>query len=355
MSSELPEFPNKWAVLVGINSYKHVPPLQFCKKDALDLGDRFRSVLGFEADNVLSLTEDSPKLEPTGANLYHILGQINEVHSVGEDDLLVFFFSGHGMIGNEDSKDYLLPIDATYYNLSRTGVPIEVVANELKRTGCKNIVMFIDACREPVSGTKAIMSLGDDAINAVKRAGIVTIFSCDPKYKSYEIDSLQHGAFTHCILEAINTGEGKTVASLYKFLKTQVPQINAAHSKPFQQPYGVIEPPEKGELPMFLSKAALTDLVTLLEQIGDLRREEKIDDEWTNKIVEFLTTTKPVISGPETGKIQLIQKLCTASLTFTSFKVVWESHERSRRAAPAKVQRLDPIQKLPPPEEPPNE
>jgi hypothetical protein len=82
---------------------------------------------------------------------------------------------------------------------------------------------------------------------------------------------------------------------------------------------------------------------------------EKIDDEWTNKIVEFLTTTKPVVSGPETGKIQLIQKLCNGSLWFSSFKVVWESHERSRRAGPAKVQRLDPIQKLPPPEEPPNE
>jgi len=275
---------------------------------------------------------------------------------LGEDDLLVFFFSGHGMMGQDDSKDYLLPIDATHHNLSRTGVPIELVAEELKGTNCKNIVMLIDACRESLtSGAKSIISLGDNAVNAVKRAGIVTIFSCDPKRKSYEIDTLKHGAFTHCILEAINSGEGRTVSTLYQYLADQVPIVNAKNNKPFQQPYAVIEPPEKGNLPMFFGKGALTDFRALLDRVGDLRRDGKIDDEWTNKIFEFLTTPNP--AGREPGKIGLIESLCSdKGLIFVAFKTVWDSFDRNRTPS-AKVQKLDRLEKLDLPQEvePPNE
>src|SRR5207248_1520820 len=102
--------------------------------------------------------------------------------------LLVFYFSGHGMSHN--GKDYLLPIKASPYALSETGIKVETLVEKLAATGCKNIVMFIDACREATDGAKSIGL--EDTRNAVERAGIVTFFSCDSKDKSYEIDQLQH-------------------------------------------------------------------------------------------------------------------------------------------------------------------
>jgi hypothetical protein len=345
MAIEFPEYRKKWAILVGVNTYKHVSPLQFCKNDATELANLLQTSLGFGKDDVLRLTEDSPGFEPTYVNLIHYLGEIKEKRNVAEDDLLVFFFSGHGMMGKDDNKDYLLPIDATPHNLVKTGLTIEYVAQELKDTTCKNIVMLIDACRDPLGGAKSVTSLGDDAVDAVKRAGIVTIFACDPKLKSYEIDKLNHGSFTHCILEAINNGKGKTIATLYEFLKDQVPATNAQYLKPYQIPYGVIEPPEKGGLPIFFSKQALTDFALLLARVGDLRRDEVIDNEWTNKIVEFLTTTSS--GGRDPGKIGLVDSLCSGSLTFIAFKTVWDSFDRSRTPS-GKVQKLEPLQKVEP-------
>lgn len=327
-------FPKKWAILIGVNEYEHVTPLQFCRQDALDLGDMFRNTLGFEKDDILTFVEESEYL-PQRARIFHYLGQIKETKNVGENDLLVFFFSGHGMIGKDDSKDYLLPIDATPLNLRHTGIRIEDIAEELKGTGCKNIVMFIDACRELIAGAKSIVSIGDDSVEALKRAGIVTFFSCKPKDKSYEIEHLKHGAFTHCILEAITKGEGKTVSSLESYLRKQVPLINETYKKPPQQPYAIIEPAEKRDLQIFFSMAQQkqmeADLDYLLQRIGDLYDEGKLDDEYLNKAADFLSEVKEKGSvEQETKRIILIQKLCLGPLKITAFKVAWEAHERRK-------------------------
>src|SRR5207245_1417629 len=119
-----------------------------------------------------------------------------------------------------------------------------------------------DACREATDGAKSIGL--EDTRNAVERAGIVTFFSCDSKDKSYEIDQLQHGSFTHCILEAITSKCCNTVDELDQYLRTNVPLTNSKYRKPPQQPYAIIQPAEKGKLPIFFSRS----------------QEQQVKDKW---------------------------------------------------------------------------
>jgi hypothetical protein len=261
---------------------------------------------------------------------------MNEAKTVEEDDLLLFFFSGHGMIGKEDGKDYLLPIDATPFNLKNTAIRVEDIAAELKRTGCKNIVMLLDACREPVTGTKGISSIGDNSAESVRNAGIVTFFSCNPKDKSYEIEDLKHGSFTYCILDAIAKGEANTVTALESYLRRQVPVINAQHNKPAQQPYAIIEPAEKGDLPIFFTNALhklVSDTVEeWLAVIGEKFDDGNLADDLLNKIVEFLTDQHDV-SFEQDKRTVLIRKICSGALSVPAFRVAWEAHERRKVAA----------------------
>lgn len=328
------QFRKKWAMLIGVNGYENVTPLKFCRQDALDLRDTFQTRLGFEQDDILTFVEES-EFPPQRNRIFHCLGQIKDNKNVSENDLFVFFFSGHGMIGEHDSKDYLLPIDASTHNLKHTGIKIEDIADELKDTGCKNIVMFIDACRELVAGTKGVVSIGEESSEALKRAGIVTFFSCKPKDKSYEIEDLKHGAFTHCILDAIDKGEGKTVSSLETYLRKQVPVITQTYKKPTQQPYAIIEPAEKKDLVIFFSsvqqKQVEENADYLLTRIGDLYYEGVLDDEYLNKAVDFLTEVKEKGSlEQETKRVILIKKLCANTLNVKAFKTAWEAHERKR-------------------------
>jgi len=331
------EFKQKRAILIGVNRYENVGHLRYCRDDAVKLGETLVSSLGFEADKILTFVDGSSDYPPLRSKIFLNLGKMNDSKSIGEDDLLLFFFSGHGMIGKEDGKDYLLPIDATLYNLKETAIRVEDIATELKRTGCKNIVMFIDACREDMAGAKGVASIGDNSAESAKRAGIVTFFSCNPRDKSYEIEELQHGAFTYCILDAIAKGEANTVSALESYLRRQVPVVNARYNKPAQQPYAIIEPVGKGDLAIFFTAAQQQQVSSRrdvwLAKIGEMFNDGQIALELFNRMVAFLVDYRDP-SFEQDKRTFLIDKLYSGTLSVTAFRVAWEAHERKQVAAP---------------------
>jgi len=323
------EFNNKVAILVGVNTYEYVSPLHYARDDAMEFGSVLEKSLGFQPDNVVMIVEDTPR-PPTRSKIFFSLGEIKKSKKVKDDDLLLFFFSGHGMISDEDGKDYLLPCDATADNLEQTAVKIEDIAKELKKTGCKNIVMFIDACRD--MGGKNVVSIGQEAAEAVRRAGIVTFFSCDPKQKSYEIDALKHGSFTACILEAIAKGEGGSVSVLDSYLRKRVREVNINHKKPEQEPYAIIEPAEKGLLPIFLSAAQPAQAIEILEEwentLADLFNDGILDLDLFNKSVEYLTTEQSQPNFDRDLRTNLIKRLHEKEMIVAAFVAAWRANER---------------------------
>jgi uncharacterized caspase-like protein len=73
----------------------------------------------------------------------------------------------------------------------------------------------------------------------------ITICSCSPKEKSYEIEQIGQGAFTYALLESLRIqGEGNsaTVERLYQRLRYRVTEINRIYNKPEQTPYAIAEP-----------------------------------------------------------------------------------------------------------------
>jgi uncharacterized caspase-like protein len=95
----------KHAVVIGVKEYETVPALRFADKDARNLAETL-PLVGFEK---VLLFEDGGERKPTRASIFHHLGLMKS--SLDPDDLLLFYFSGHGMM--EDNVDYLLPIEGS--------------------------------------------------------------------------------------------------------------------------------------------------------------------------------------------------------------------------------------------------
>ena len=176
-------FSRQRAILIGADQYQHVQPLKFCGKDVRDMARVFRESLEFDKADVLEFTSEA-QLRPERGTILHHMGEFLK-RPIKPDELLLFYFSGHGMIDSENKEDYLLPHDATLNALSETGIAVSSLTKKLIATGCRNIVMFIDACREPVDGAKGTVSIGEASKKALERDGIVTFFSCDPRERSY--------------------------------------------------------------------------------------------------------------------------------------------------------------------------
>ena len=240
-----------WAICIGVNEYDNLPNLQFAKRDAEQMQQYFLSDIKF--DKVYLFTDDSPPIDdankpyasrPTYGALRRFLRVRFEEDFLSDGDNLWFFFSGHGI--RHQDRDYLLPSDADPdpAGIEDTAIPISYVSERLRRSGADNVILLLDACRSEQSSKD--MGIGYD-----KQQGVITFSSCSPAERSYEIETLEQGAFTHALLESLRIqGEENcaTVERLAQRIKYRVSEINRDYEKPKQTPYPVVEPASKYHL-----------------------------------------------------------------------------------------------------------
>lgn len=325
---------NRWAIMVGVNDYQYFAKLQYCRQDTIDFARALRDSQEFR--EVFEFHENSD-LKPEREAIFQKLADIRDSQKVKPDDLLLFYFSGHGI--NEAGRDYLLPIGARPRDVSTLGIRVKDLVKSLKDIGCDNTLMFIDACREAVQGTKGTAAIGEDSNKVVSESGIVAFFSCDSRERSYEIDPLKHGSFTFCILEAIQEGTVSTVSELDQYLKEKVPLINAKYEKPVQQPYAVIIPPAKGDLAILLN-SRLPGLIVkygdLVVKVTELQDKGIIDGDDLINVITFLSLieSKTRLDSKENLKLTAIKALCDATWKPEFFRRFWKTIEARRLATP---------------------
>ena len=250
-----------WAIAIGINNYNNLRSLRYAKRDAESMRDFFVNEAGF--DRVFLFTEDSDKIageipsQPSYANLRRFLRSNFEQPLLEAGDNLWFFFAGHGQRYHE--KDYLMPFDVDPGDIEHTAISVSYVSERLRRSGADNVILLLDACRN--EGSRDGLGIGEE-----RHTGIITISACSPKEKSWEIEELAQGAFTHSLLEALRIqGEGNcaTVERLYRYLQYRVPEINRNYGKERQIPYAIVEPATKYHLILLPQYATLRDIDTL--------------------------------------------------------------------------------------------
>ena len=258
-----------WALIVGINEYNplNFSPLKYAKLDA----ERIKAI--FEEakfDQVFLFSDDSPrqalpngKKFPTTAtygNLLSFLQACFEKPFLNIEDNFWFFFAGHGE--RHRDRDYLIPMDASAFGTEsiKSLLSVNYIRERLCRCGAGNVIMILDACRN--HGSRSGAEIGQDI-----QKGVITISSCQPNQKSWEIDDLKQGAFTYAFLEALKQPRENncaTVKQLSDYLTQRVPKLCQKYGKfPVQVPRITVDPLEKQSFILMPEAAQQTDIQSL--------------------------------------------------------------------------------------------
>lgn len=257
-----------WAIVIGINNYNpnNFSSLKYAKQDAEAVRDFFQCEATF--DEVCFFSDDSADLrwkgkqiptQPSYGNLISFLHDRFETKPfLSAGDNCWFFFAGHGE--QHANQDYLMPQDANPRSIQRTAIPVNYVRERLSRSGADNVILILDACR--TDGSR-----GATGIAGESQQGAIVISSCSPTQKAWEIDELQHGAFTYALLEGLRMrGELNcaTVERLDLHLRRCVPKLCNKYGKyPEQNPRTAVDPADKRYLLLMPQHATEMDIERL--------------------------------------------------------------------------------------------
>lgn len=113
-----PQQPNTYAIIIGINKYKNISPLEYASVDATSFYNLLQSpVFNIKKQNLHLLIDSSA----SRSNIYKEMYELEEV--LKPNDLLIFYFAGHGDIEAkiQTSNSLLLLPQSPSFNYLRSG------------------------------------------------------------------------------------------------------------------------------------------------------------------------------------------------------------------------------------------
>jgi len=147
-----PFYTHSWSLIIGINEYEHLPPLDYAANDARDVLSVLINTLGFEENkSTILLDSDANKDSILGAYLDFIS------QASSPDDRIVFFFAGHGLTlsGYKGHVGYLAPYDAKADHPS-TLIRWDELTRNADLIPAKHIFFILDACFSGLALKRAI-------------------------------------------------------------------------------------------------------------------------------------------------------------------------------------------------------
>lgn len=239
-------YARKIAVLIGIANYKNLSPiadvakgaagpfnLRFAEKDATDFKALLRSGRMGSNWEIEDLVGPTATYEAVDLRLKALQSDLKE------NDLLLFFFSGHGFADQKDRNSaYLFFQDSSLDKLPQTAMSLGTLRKWAVSFKAKHVILLLDACRSGLLGTaKGNPTLNYEALEAFFEAaqfgqspGKVAITSSLGMDQSYEWPERQNGYFTALLISALteriarpSSGNYLTIKDIYVALGRELP------------------------------------------------------------------------------------------------------------------------------------
>jgi hypothetical protein len=223
----LPENPNNYALVVGIEKYSGMVEAQFAERDAKAVRENLLG-LGYPARNILFLTNGQAGRASIEKYVESWLPR-----NVNEDSRVFVYFSGHGSPEPTTGDAYLVPWDGDPKFLENTGYSMKRLYSKLNALKAKQVIVAMDACfsgaggRSVIAkGTRPLVLKLDSGANQIGEK--LVVFSASGADEVTGTDETQgHGLFTYYFLKGLSgaaKGDGGTVTvdSLFRYLSPKV-------------------------------------------------------------------------------------------------------------------------------------
>ena len=220
-----------WIILVGINQYQdpNIENLRYSAVDCQELGKALEIATQQFLHKEIAIYHDFNSRPPI---LQEVVDSLEKLRFAGENDTIIFYFSGHGFLEKDTQKPVLCLADTRLENVDgdrsivnpETGLKVEdLLTNYLARCKAKQQIVFLDAChsgglsfKELAIGQKGeakAKKISDNTLpqlinllrqKAAKSQGFYAILSCDKEEKSLEFSDLGHGLFTYYLIRGLH-------------------------------------------------------------------------------------------------------------------------------------------------------
>lgn len=187
--------PAVWALVVGISDYQEISDLRFARADAAAVYAWLVGRAGIGPDHVGLLLDSQASLTGVRAGL----AWLQQV--AGPQDLVLFYFSGHGYqgldLGPEDEADgydeYLVLHDTRKEALAFTSLRDDELRFLLGSIRCAQMVLIFDC--------------GYMGVHELAGPGRLVLAASGEDSCSWEDGALEHGVFTYFFLLGLREGD----------------------------------------------------------------------------------------------------------------------------------------------------
>jgi hypothetical protein len=224
-----------WVVIVGVAAYENINPLTYTKDDAYRMYAFYKSPEGGSLpDRQIALLIDED------ATRKNVIKAIQDIYSqAGKDDIIIFYFSGHGAEGafitSEFDKDDIKDYKGILWH--------EELQSVFQQSSAKYKYLIADACHAG-SFTKASRQSGTQSRGAFYQAfeqskgGFVLLLSCMGDELSLETRGVRQGIFSHYLLRGLkgesdsNKDKIVSVVELFEYVNNNVKNFTCGKQNP---------------------------------------------------------------------------------------------------------------------------
>lgn len=188
----------RYAILIGQDNYsdgKH-EPLKYAVKDTGDMHKALIDHCRFLDGNIYPITDSK---EPVAIQLDKAFEKIRK-NFRPKEDLLFFYFSGHGRYNPDEAKSMIVFEDGSSLQV------FDIFEKYFTSPEPKNCFLIIDACQSgsPVR-SKGLTTEKQIRVLNHNAKSLYLMFATETKLSAYEEDKLENSYFTYYFLEAIKS------------------------------------------------------------------------------------------------------------------------------------------------------
>jgi len=229
--------PNGVAVIIGNKNYQgDLPSVDYAHRDAEAIRRYVVEVLEFDPANIIDLRDATKaQMEAAFGNSQNHRGRLWRYADPDGNSDIVIFYSGHGVPGQRDAKGYLLPANASPFEVEINGYPLEILYKNLNLVKARSKVVLLDSCFSGLShGGSLIRSASPIFVAPVTveiGAGTAVLTAAAASQLASWDAKSEHGLFTEYFLrgvygEADSNADGKVrLSEIKKFLDGSMTRI----------------------------------------------------------------------------------------------------------------------------------
>jgi len=218
-----------YALVIGIADYTHMPALRFADDDAYQMYAFLQAAEGMALpDSQVRLLIDEAATKDA------ILSAMDDLYSnAGPDDLVLLYFSGHGLKGSFLPFDY----DGFYQQLYHSEIK-----QKLNASDALNKVCIADACHAgsltAYKGVDEFWQTEYEALMLEEEAKIALMLSSKSNERSLESQGLRQGVFSHFLIKGLkgkadrNADRQITLQETFEYVRSEVREYTGKRQSP---------------------------------------------------------------------------------------------------------------------------